>query len=249
MSALPEFLVFAIVGAAAQLVDGALGMAYGVTSAGLLLGLGMPPVMASASVHYAETFTCGASGLSHLAAGNVRRRLFLALAIPGVIGALLGVWLAVQLPAAWTRIALTPYLLGMGLFLLLRDAKHPGERTEPPRATPLLGAAAGFLDAVGGGGWSALTATTLLARGLQPRVVIGSVHLAKCVVSIAASAAFLFGIGAGHVVAVLGLIAGGILAAPFGAFFIRHIPARAATVLAGLAVLALGINNAVRILH
>ena len=249
MSALPEFLVFALVGAAAQLVDGALGMAYGVTSAGLLLGLGMPPVMASASVHYAETFTCGASGLSHLLAGNVRRRLFLALAIPGVVGALLGVWLAVQLPTSWMRIALTPYLLGMGLFLLLRGAKRPGERTEPPRGTSLLGAVAGFLDAVGGGGWSALTATTLLARGLQPRVVIGSVHLAKCVVSIAASAAFLFGIGAGHVVAVLGLIAGGILAAPFGAFFIRHIPARAATVLAGLAVLALGINNAVRILH
>ncbi|OOG37639.1 sulfate transporter [Rhodanobacter sp. C06] len=249
MSALPEFLTFTLVGVLAQLVDGALGMAYGVTSAGLLLGLGMPPVMASASVHYAETFTCGASGLSHLAAGNVRRRLFLALAIPGVIGALLGVWLAVHLPAQWMRIALTPYLLGMGLFLLLRGAKRAGERTEPPRGTPILGAAAGFLDAVGGGGWSALTATTLLARGLQPRVVIGSVHLAKCVVSIAASVAFLFGIGAGHVTAVLGLIAGGILAAPFGAFFIRRIPARAATVLAGLAVLALGINNAVRVLH
>ncbi|MEY2167363.1 MULTISPECIES: sulfite exporter TauE/SafE family protein [unclassified Rhodanobacter] len=249
MSALPEFLTFTLVGVLAQLVDGALGMAYGVTSAGLLLGLGMPPVMASASVHYAETFTCGASGLSHLAAGNVRRRLFLALAIPGVIGALLGVWLAVHLPAQWMRIALTPYLLGMGLFLLLRGARRPGERTDPPRGTPILGAAAGFLDAVGGGGWSALTATTLLARGLQPRVVIGSVHLAKCVVSIAASVAFLFGIGAGHVTAVLGLIAGGILAAPFGAFFIRRIPARAATVLAGLAVLALGINNAVRVLH
>ena len=249
MSALPEFLTFTLVGVLAQLVDGALGMAYGVTSAGLLLGLGMPPVMASASVHYAETFTCGASGLSHLAAGNVKRKLFLALAIPGVIGALLGVWLAVHLPAQWMRIALTPYLLGMGLFLLLRGAKRAGERTEPPRGTSALGAVAGFLDAVGGGGWSALTATTLLARGLQPRVVIGSVHLAKCVVSIAASVAFLFGIGAGHVTAVLGLIAGGILAAPFGAFFIRRIPARAATVLAGLAVLALGVNNAVRILH
>ncbi|BFI96371.1 MAG: hypothetical protein RSP_18810 [Rhodanobacter sp.] len=249
MSNLPEFLVFALVGAAAQLVDGALGMAYGVTSAGLLLGLGMPPVMASASVHYAETFTCGASGLSHLLAGNVRRRLFLVLAIPGALSALLGVWLAVHLPASWLRIALTPYLLGMGLFLLLRSAKRAGERSEPPRGTVVLGAAAGFVDAIGGGGWSALTATTLLARGMQPRVVIGSVHLAKCVVSIAASAAFLFGIGAGHVIAVLGLIAGGILAAPFGAFFIRRIPARAATMLAGLAVLALGINNAVRILH
>jgi len=249
MSALPEFLVFALVGAAAQLVDGALGMAYGVTSAGLLLGLGMPPVMASASVHYAETFTCGASGLSHLLAGNVRRRLFLVLAIPGALSALLGVWLAVHLPASWLRIALTPYLLGMGLFLLLRSAKHAGERSEPPRGTVVLGAAAGFVDAIGGGGWSALTATALLARGMQPRVVIGSVHLAKCVVSIAASAAFLFGVGAGHVIAVSGLIAGGILAAPFGAFFIRRIPARAATMLAGLAVLALGINNAVRILH
>ncbi len=249
MSALPEFLVFALVGAAAQLVDGALGMAYGVTSAGLLLGLGMPPVLASASVHYAEAFTCGASGLSHLAAGNVKRKLFLALAIPGVLGALLGVWLAVHLPTDWMRIALTPYLLGMGLFLLLRGAKRPGERSEPPRGTPLLGLAAGFVDAVGGGGWSALTATTLLARGLQPRAVIGSVHLAKCVVSVAASAGFLYGIGAGHVVAVLGLIVGGILAAPFGAFFIRRIPARAATVLAGLAVLALGINNAVRVLR
>jgi uncharacterized membrane protein YfcA len=249
MSALPEFLVFAIVGAAAQLVDGALGMAYGVTSAGLLLGLGMPPVMASASVHYAETFTCGASGLSHLLAGNVRQRLFLSLAIPGAIGALLGVWLAVHLPASWMRIALTPYLLGMGLFLLLRSARRPGERTEPPNGTPVLGAVAGFVDAMGGGGWSALTATTLMARGMQPRAVIGSVHLAKCVVSIAASTAFLLGVGTGHVVAVLGLIAGGILAAPFGALFIRRIPARAATVLAGLAVLVLGINNAVRILH
>lgn len=248
MSPLPEFFTFAFVGVLAQLVDGALGMAYGVTAAGLLLGLGMPPVMASASVHYAETFTCGASGLSHLAAGNVRRRLFLALAVPGVIGALAGVWLAVHLPPSWMRVALTPYLLGMGLFLLLRGARTPGERTEPPRGTTALGAVAGFVDAVGGGGWSALTATTLLARGLQPRVVIGSVHLAKCVVSIAASAAFLVGIGTGHVVAVLGLIAGGILAAPFGAFFIKRIPPRFATVLAGLAVLALGINNAVRLL-
>jgi len=248
MDALPEFLVFAAVGTAAQLVDGALGMAYGVTAAGLLLGLGVPPVVASASVHYAETFTCGASGLSHLHAGNVKRRLFLALAVPGVVGALLGVALAVNLPAAWLRIALTPYLLGMGVFLLLRGARRSGEVVEPPRGTPLLGAAAGFVDAVGGGGWSAISATALLARGLQPRVVIGSVHLAKCVVSIAASAAFLFSVGAGHVTAMLGLIAGGILAAPFGAFFIRRIPARAATVLAGLAVLSLGINNAVRLL-
>ena len=157
MSNLPEFLVFALVGAAAQLVDGALGMAYGVTSAGLLLGLGMPPVMASASVHYAETFTCGASGLSHLLAGNVRRRLFLVLAIPGALSALLGVWLAVHLPASWLRIALTPYLLGMGLFLLLRSAKRAGERSEPPRGTVVLGA--------NGTDYTSWTATSLTFSG------------------------------------------------------------------------------------
>lgn len=245
-----DFFIYAAVGAAAQLVDGALGMAYGVTSAGMLMSLGMPPAMASASVHYTETFTCGASGLSHLWAGNVRRKLFLALMVTGIVGALLGALLLVHLPSHWIRIVLTPYLLLIGLFLLFRTARRDGpHRTEVPPGTAPLGFVAGFLDAIGGGGWSAITVTALVARGMEPRRVIGSVHLAKCVVSIAASVAFLFGIGSGHVVAVLGLIAGGILAAPFGAFFIRHIPARAATVLAGLAVLALGINNAVRILH
>lgn len=241
-----ELLTFIAVGAFAQLIDGALGMAYGVTSAGLLMGLGMPPVAASASVHYAETFTCGASGISHLMAGNVRRPLFLALAIPGVLGALLGVLVAVNVPAQWMRVALTPYLIGMGLFLLFRRSREPGQRTDVPRGTAPMGLAAGFVDAIGGGGWSALTVTILLARGLPPRVVIGSVHLAKCMVSIAASISFLLTIGTSHGTAVIGLIIGGVLAAPFGAVFIRRIPARAATLLAGFAVLALGINNAFR---
>ncbi|RIN48128.1 sulfite exporter TauE/SafE family protein, partial [Staphylococcus simulans] len=102
-----DFLTYAAVGAAAQLVDGALGMAYGVTSAGMLMSLGMPPAMASASVHYTETVTCGASGLSHLWAGNVRRKLFMALVVTGVIGALIGSLLLVHLPARWIRIVLT----------------------------------------------------------------------------------------------------------------------------------------------
>ncbi len=238
-----ELLVFIAVGIIAQLVDGALGMAYGVTSAGLLMGLGMPPVAASASVHYAEAFTCGASGISHLLAGNVRRGLFLALAIPGVIGALLGTLVAIHVPAAWMRMALTPYLLGMGLFLLFRSRHPPGERKDVPAGTGSVGLIAGFVDAIGGGGWSALTVTTLLARGLPPRAVIGSVHLAKCAVSVAASVSFLLAIGVSHASAVLGLIIGGVLAAPFGAVFVRWVPARAAALLAGFAVLALGANN------
>lgn len=248
MPNLTELLTFVAVGAFAQLVDGALGMAYGVTSAGLLMSLGMPPVAASASVHYAETFTCGASGISHMIAGNVRRSLFLALVIPGVIGALLGVYVAVHVPAYWMRIVLTPYLLGMGLFLLLRGTRQPGTRTDVPRGTRPMGLVAGFVDAIGGGGWSALTVTILLARGLPPRAVIGSVHLAKCIVSAAASVSFLLAIGTSHGSAVIGLIVGGVIAAPFGALFIRHIPARLATLLAGSAVLALGTYNAFRVL-
>lgn len=246
MPDLTELLTFIAVGAFAQLIDGALGMAYGVTSAGLLMGLGMPPVAASASVHYAETFTCGASGISHLMAGNVRRPLFFALVIPGVLGALLGVLVAVNVPSQWMRVALTPYLLCMGLFLLFRRSQEPGQRTDVPRGTSPMGLVAGFVDAIGGGGWSAMTVTILLARGLPPRVVIGSVHLAKCMVSIVASISFLLTIGTSHGTAVIGLIIGGVLAAPFGALFIRRIPARAATLLAGCAVLALGINNAFR---
>lgn len=245
-----EFLTFAGVGALAQLVDGSLGMAYGVASAAMLLGLGVPPVIATASVHSAEAVTCGASGISHLLAGNVRCRLFWALAIPGVIGAVIGAAVVVHVPAAWMRLALTPYLLGMGVFLLLRGArgKHASANIVP-RGTPPLGLLAGFADAVSGGGWSALTVTTLVARGAAPRTVIGTVHLAKCVVSIAASISFLWLIGATQGVAVLGLIAGGVLTAPLSALFVRRMPARVATVLAAIAVLGLGLNNVLRAFH
>ena len=244
---LNELLAFIAVGALAQLVDGALGMAFGVTSSGLLLALGMPPVAASASVHYAETFTCGASGLSHWWAGNVRRTLFLALVIPGVLGALVGVWVAVHLPSSWLRILLAPYLLGMGAFLLFRSTMPAGQRTDVPKGTRRTGFVAGVVDAIGGGGWSAITVTMLMARGLPPRAVIGSVHLAKSVVSIAASMSFLATVGLSHGSAVLGLIIGGALAAPFGALFVRRVPARVLTALAGMAVLALGLFNSVRL--
>ncbi|HEV2538186.1 MAG TPA: sulfite exporter TauE/SafE family protein [Frateuria sp.] len=248
MLPLPEFLTFAGVGALAQLVDGALGMAYGVASATMLLGLGVPPVTATASVHQAEAFTCGASGVSHWLAGNVRWPLFWILTVPGVVGAVAGAMVVVHVPAGWMRMALTPYLLGIGLFLLVRGVRNRPTGTDTPRGTPVLGLAAGFADAVAGGGWSALTVTTLVARGATPRTVIGTVHLAKCVVSVAASASFLYLVGLSHGAAVLGLIAGGVLAAPLGALFARRLPARVATVLAAIAVLGLGLNNVVKLM-
>ncbi|GLQ97530.1 sulfite exporter TauE/SafE family protein [Dyella mobilis] len=249
MSPLSEFLIFAGIGALAQLVDGALGMAYGVTSAGMLLGMGMPPALASASVHYAETFTCGASGLSHWWAGNVQKRLFWVLAIPGVIGAVIGATLLAHLPPIWIRYFLTPYLLLMGLFLLFRTTRRKERRQDVPRGTGVLGFVAGVLDAAGGGGWSALTVTTMVARGQEPRVVIGSVHLAKCVVSLAASITFLLSIGESKLHIVLGLIIGGVVAAPFGAWLVRRLPPRVSTLLAGLTVMALGLYNAYHLLR
>jgi uncharacterized membrane protein YfcA len=249
MAPLSEFLIFTGIGALAQLVDGALGMAYGVTSAGMLLGFGLPPAMASASVHYAETFTCGASGLSHWWAGNVQRRLFLLLAIPGVIGAVIGATALAHMPPIWIRYFLTPYLLAMGLFLLFRTTKRKDRRQDVPRGTAVLGFVAGILDAAGGGGWSALTVTTMVAHGQEPRLVIGSVHLAKCVVSLAASITFLLTIGESKLHVVLGLILGGVIAAPFGAWLVRRLPARVSTLMAGLTVLALGIYNCYRLLR
>ena len=251
MAPLPEFLTFAAVGVFAQLVDGALGMAYGVVSAAMLLGLGLPPALASASVHYADTFTCGASGISHLLAGNVRRRLFWSLVIPGVIGAVIGAYVVSHVPATWMRLVLTPYLIGTGVFLLLRNFRGGGRPTsiDAPRSPPPLGLVAGFADAMGGGGWSALTVTTLVARGATPRMVIGTVHLAKCVVSAAASVSFLVHMGAPHGTAVLGLISGGVTAAPLGALFARRVSPRTATLLAATAVLGLGLNNVVKALY
>ncbi|RUL79721.1 sulfite exporter TauE/SafE family protein [Dyella choica] len=249
MAPLSEFLIFTGIGALAQLVDGALGMAYGVTSAGMLLGIGMPPALASASVHYAETFTCGASGLSHWWAGNVQRRLFLVLVIPGVIGAVLGATALAHMPPTWIRYFLTPYLLAMGLFLVFRTSRRRDRRQDVPRGTSVLGFVAGVLDAAGGGGWSALTVTTMVARGQEPRMVIGSVHLAKCIVSLAASITFLLSIGQSKLHVVLGLILGGVIAAPFGAWLVRRLPSRVSTLMAGLTVLALGIYNFHRLLR
>ncbi|WP_114241277.1 sulfite exporter TauE/SafE family protein [Dyella sp. C9] len=238
-----DFLASAAIGVLAQLVDGALGMAYGVTSTALLLGLGVPPALASASVHYAETFTCGTSGLSHLLAGNVLRRLFWALVIPGAVGATLGAYVVSHAPPGWMKLALAPYLIGMGVFLLVRPTRRQHLHEETPRITRPLGLAAGFADAVAGGGWSALTVTTLVARGVRPRMVIGTVHLAKCLVSAVASVSFLVQVGLPHGATVLGLITGGVLAAPLSALLARRMAPRVATVLAALAVLAIGLNN------
>ncbi len=169
-----QFLFFVLVGLGAQLVDGALGMAFGLVSSSVLLGMGLPPAAVSASVHTAEVFTTGASGASHLAMRNVDRRLFLRLAIPGMVGGVIGAYVLTRLPGDVIRPFVYAYLLLLSLLILLRAAGRLMPKQEV-RRVPLLGFVAGLLDASGGGGWGPVATSTLLARGGVARTTIGTV--------------------------------------------------------------------------
>ena len=227
-------IVFALVGFGAQLVDGALGMAYGVTSTSLLLIAGVNPATASASVHLAEVGTTLTAGASHWRFGNVDWKLVLKLGVPGAIGAFLG---ATVLSALSTENA-APYmagvLLALGVYVLLRFSLRPPRvatnRVSPHRSKFLspLGLVAGFVDASGGGGWGPVATPALLTAGkTAPRTVIGSVDTSEFLVALAASIGFLLGLGS----AVLdpwtvgGLLLGGVLAAPLAAWLVTKIPA------------------------
>jgi hypothetical protein len=228
------FLLFALAGLIAQLVDGSLGMAYGVTSTSVLLAVGTAPAVASASVHLAEVGTSLISGVSHWRFGNVDWRVVGILAVPGAIGAVLGAYVLVNL----TEDA-EPYMAGilllLGVYVLVRFSSRavarrvvtgprPGGRFLGP-----LGLIAGFLDASGGGGWGPVATSSLLASGrLEPRKVVGSVDTSEFVVALAASLGFLFTLsqaGLDYVV-VLALMVGGMIAAPFAAYIVRLLPAR-----------------------
>jgi uncharacterized membrane protein YfcA len=238
----PEFLVFVAIGLAAQLVDGALGMAYGITSSSLLLAFGLPPALASASVHAAEVATSGVSGLSHRHFGNINMRLMWALAIPGMLGGALGALLLSQIDWSWLRPLISAYLLVLGVLLLRRAWR--GVRAEPRlKGTAPLGLGAGFLDAVGGGGWGALTTTSLLARHLEPRFAIGTANAAEFFVSLVISAVFVVTLGISHTHVVLGLLVGGVLAAPFAAWLAKRVPARPMMAAVGTLVALLSLYN------
>ncbi len=220
-----QFLIFAGIGLLAQMVDGALGMAYGLVSTSILLALGLPPAVASATVHAAEVVTTGASGASHVWFGNVRWRLFWQLAIPGAIGGILGATLLANVPGDTIRPLVALYLLVLGVMVLLRawgrrvshhQVRHPG----------VLGLVAGTLDAIGGGGWGPIATSTLMARGGGVRSTIGSVNAAEFVVTVCVSATLTWHIGIGHWSIVLGLLTGGVIASPLAAWLVRHLPER-----------------------
>lgn len=237
-----SFLLYAGIGFAAQLIDGALGMAYGVVTASLLLAFGLPPSLVSASVHSAEVAVTGVSGISHSLFGNVDRRLMWALAVPGVIGGIAGALLLSTVHWDWLRPLVALYLLGLGLLLLSRAWRRTRGASTHRGLVP-LGLVAGFLDAVTGGGWGSLTTSTLVAQHHEPRFAIGTAHAAKFFVSLTISLVFLLTLGFSHAQVVFGLMAGGVLAAPLGAWLVKRVRPRPLLLLVGLLVVGLSVRT------
>ncbi len=237
-----EFYWFILIGLAAQLVAGALGMAFGLVSSSVMLGMGLPPAAVSASIHTAEVFTTGASGVSHLAMGNVDKRLFWRLALSGVAGGVLGAYVLTQLPGEVIRPFVYLYLLALAILILVRAAGRMVPRREI-RKVPVLGFFAGLLDATGGGGWGPLATSTLLARGGEARTVIGSVNAAEFVVTLAVSLTFLLSIGIQHLQIVFGLLIGGMIASPVAALLVKRVRERYVLVAVGVAVLCISLYH------
>lgn len=239
-----NIVIFILFGFIAQIIDGALGMAYGVSSNAFFLSLGIPPSIASACIHTSEMFTTAVSGISHFKFGNVDRNIFLRLLIPGVIGGVLGAYILTELPAGKIKPFISIYLLIMGVFILIKVFKKTRHANTKTRAIP-LGLAGGFFDAIGGGGWGPIVTTSLVANGSHPRYAIGSVNSAEFFVTVAESITFFATIGAllfQHWEKIAGLMIGGVLAAPLAALVCRRLPHNVLMVLVGLLISALSIR-------
>jgi uncharacterized protein len=251
------FGLFLAVGFFAQLVDGAVGMAYGVISSSVLLAFGVPPAQASATIHAAECFTTGASGISHLAHRNVDWRLLARLAPAGIVGGVAGAYLVTGFDPTFIKAVVVAYLGGLGLYLLARAIR--GLKEEPPHLNHVvpLGVVGGFLDASGGGGWGPIVTSTLLGRGHAPRYVIGSVNTAEFFVTVAITAAFIWtmltgrlefeGGAATALASLAGLILGGLIAAPLAGYVTKVAPARLLLGFAALLVVSLSIWQGIQL--
>jgi uncharacterized membrane protein YfcA len=245
-----EFFTFALVGFLAQIVDGALGMAYGVVSSTMLLAFGVSPAYASATAHAAEVFTTAASATSHVAQRNVNWKLFWRLAPGGIVGGVLGAYVLTSIDGAVLRPYVTAYLTLMGGYILYRAFRQRKAQLEPTAAAVVpLGVVGGFVDAAGGGGWGPVVTSTLIGSGSAPRYVVGTVNTVEFFLTVAISAAFLVSLLTGHwadadgladhLMALAGLIVGGLVAAPFAGLIVRKIPSQTLMIMVGCLVILL----------
>lgn len=244
----PEFWVFALVGVLAQLIDGALGMGYGVVSSTVLISLGVPPASVSASVHAAKAFTGAASAASHAFYKNIDFKLLIGLSMGGVVGGILGAYVLTNIDGGRIKPFVITWLFVMGVIILYRAWKGARPKVMPTTKPMGLGLVGGFFDSVGGGGWGPVVTSTLLGAGADPRKAIGTTNTAEFFVAIAISGAFLsallFGGWEGEGLSdlkwsILGLIAGGIVAAPFAGWTTKVLPLRALTWATGFLVVSL----------
>jgi len=242
-----QFLFSILIGFAAQTIGSSLGMAYSVTCSSVLLAMGISPAMISASVHTSEVVNRLVSGLSHFRFGNVDARIFKRLAIYGMLGAFIGAFVVTSMPVAVMRPVIAALLLIMGARILLTGIRQPDIRKRETRLGP-LGFLGGFVDVIGGGGWGPVVTSTLVLRGNQTHIVVGSINFAKFFVAVVESATLIILLKTPQWNIIAGLIVGGIIAAPMAAWSCRKIPARTLMILVGSLVCALSIRTLVKAL-
>lgn len=238
-----DFALYLLVGLAAQLVDGALGMAYGITSTSFLLGMGISPAVSSTSVHVAEMFTTGASAISHFKFKNINKKLFKSLLLAGVAGSVTGAYLLSDvIDGNVIKPYIAFYMLVLGI-IIIRKALQKKLVKNKTKRIGILAAAGGFLDSVGGGGWGPIVTSTLLGQGRDPRYTIGSVNAAEFVITFSSGVTFLIFNGINSWQVVLGLIIGGVIAAPFGALMVGKINRKALMLTIGILVIGLSLRT------
>lgn len=239
--AVKTILIFVVVGFAAQMIDGSLGMAYGISCSSFLMATGVTPVLASASVHVAEVFTTASSGFFHWKLGNFDKKLFRRLAIPGVLGAIAGAFLLSNFDGKIIQPYISAYLLFMGLVLIQKSFRPV--RLWKFKRPAILAIFGGFMDASGGGGWGPIVSTTLMAGGNHPAKTIGTVNATEFFVAFAAGGVFSVFVGIESIEIVIGLVIGGLLASPLGALLANKINKRYAMVVVGVLIIFLSLRT------
>ncbi|SOD20697.1 sulfite exporter TauE/SafE family protein [Nitrosomonas ureae] len=237
------------VGFLAQVVDGALGMAYGVTATTFLLASGASPAAASASVHIAEIFTTGVSGISHAKFGNVNKQLFTRLLVPGMLGGIIGALLITHIDSTLFKPIISGYLILLGLFILSKAFRQISIRKEAPMHVGKLACFGGFMDTAGGGGWGPIVTTTLVGTGTDPRTTIGSVNFAEFFLTLTSAAVFALLMETDTWPLIVGLVFGGLFAAPFAAYLCKKFKTRTLLILVGILITAISFFNLYKSLH